>query len=112
MKEHIPFWTRVKQLLKEQKLSFDAFGESVGIAGSTMRVWMNRDNYPNAEEAFKIAKALNVTVEYLMTGESDNDKLLDSDIREVISNLQLIDQNKRRPIIAFVKTQVEFWKKI
>ena len=41
-----------------------------GITKSTFTDWKNGKSKPNADKLIKIAKCLNTTVEYLMTGET------------------------------------------
>lgn len=109
MKEHLPFWNRVKQILKQQKKTFDEFGKEIGIDGHAMRLLIARDRLPKLQDAFSIAKGLDVSLEFLIDGKLQG-QILDKDILDVISTLQLLDQKKREPIIALVKQQVKFWK--
>lgn len=48
------------------------FASLIGVPYSTVASWVdNRGSLPNAEMAVKIAKTLNVSVEYLVTGKND-----------------------------------------
>ena len=40
-----------------------------GIKQSTISTWRTLKKFPRADEAFKIADAINTTVEYLVTGK-------------------------------------------
>ena len=64
------FYNRVKLLVKEKNYSLLPFLESLGISYETFRGQRRYNNLPRADEAVKIAKALNTTVEYLVTGEN------------------------------------------
>jgi transcriptional regulator with XRE-family HTH domain len=64
------FYERVKYLVKEKNFSLIPFLESIGINYGTYKAQRRYNNLPRADEAVKIAKALNTTVEYLVTGEN------------------------------------------
>ena len=63
------FWTNVNNLNKLQKITQEALCKEVCISLNTLRGWVSKNVLPRADEAVKIAKALNTTVEYLVTGE-------------------------------------------
>lgn len=62
------FWNNVNSLIKAQKLTQDCICSETGISLNTLRGWISKDVLPRADEAVRIAKALNTTVEYLVTG--------------------------------------------
>lgn len=64
------FWNNVKSELEYQGLTQKELSEKTGISLGTIKNQLCRNVMPNTEYAFKIAKALNVTVEYLMTGNN------------------------------------------
>lgn len=41
----------------------------IGIAGSTVRSWFFKDSFPPVDAAYRVAKRLNCSVEYLVTGD-------------------------------------------
>ena len=55
----------------------------VGINYNTFRCWMYNDRIPDAESAYFIAKALGVSIEYLVSGK-DN---LKQRIKKLVSKL-------------------------
>lgn len=66
------FAERLERLIKERKLTQVAVADSVGIRRPTISDWKKNGSYPTADVAVKIAKLLNVSVEYLVTGEDTN----------------------------------------
>lgn len=66
------FYENVKKLAKLQNLQIIPFLESLGINYSTYKGYKQCNNLPRADEAVKIAKALNTSVEFLVTGEENN----------------------------------------
>ena len=61
------FWKNVDRILGQQKL-IDA-AEKAGINYRTIKNQRSDSRLPRLEDAFKIARSLGTTVEYLMTGE-------------------------------------------
>ena len=66
------FWKIVKELLDIQNLTQKELSAKTGINLGTLKNQICREVIPDAVEAVAIAKALNTTVEYLVTGENDN----------------------------------------
>lgn len=62
------FYENVKKLVKINNLTLRTFIESLGINYDTYNGQKRLYNLPRADEAVKIAKALNTTVEFLVTG--------------------------------------------
>ena len=67
------FWKRVNALIKSHKTKQEDVAKSCGINYQTFRGWVVNKTYPNAKQSVLIAKALNTSVEYLVTG---NDNVL------------------------------------
>lgn len=63
------FWSSVRQLLAERKILQRDFAEQIGYNVSRLKNQMTRNISPDVDTAVKIAKALNTSVEYLVTGE-------------------------------------------
>ena len=62
------FWERIELLLKKQGFSQKELGEAVSVSGASITGWKN-GSIPRADIALKIANYLNVSVEWLITGE-------------------------------------------
>jgi transcriptional regulator with XRE-family HTH domain len=83
-----------------------------GIKKHTLDNYLNTHNsIPNAEAAVKIAKALGVTVEYLVTGkESYNEKKLiafPKDLRLLVDAASRLSTKNRKLALALLKTLKE-----
>ena len=64
----LPFWERVKSLLRAQKITQKELASLVGIKYSTLRFWLCYGYSPDVDIACDIASVLGVTVEYLAKG--------------------------------------------
>ena len=63
------FWNNVKALLKAQNKTQRMFSCECGFAERRIENLITTNRSPDIIEAFKIAKALNTSVEFLVTGE-------------------------------------------
>ena len=65
------FYERVKNLVKDNtELTLRAFIESLDINYDSYNGQKRYNNLPRADEAVKIAKALNTSVEFLVSGNT------------------------------------------
>lgn len=66
------FWNNLNSLIKERKTTQEALCKECAINIGTFKNRSSNKIVPNAIETYKIAQALNTTVEYLVTGTSTN----------------------------------------
>ena len=66
------FWNNVKTLLDIRNLTQKELSALSDINLGTLKNQICRNVIPDAVEAVKIAKALNTTVEFLVTGTEEN----------------------------------------
>ena len=66
----IDFWKRVKKNLDPEK-NQNWLCNEIAVSSGTMSSWITHDRLPKADLAVRIAKALGVTVEYLVTGDDE-----------------------------------------
>lgn len=69
---NMEFYERVKELVKSRKLTLRSFIEGLGMNYDSYNSLKRYGNLPRADEAYKIASALGVSVDYLVSG-SDTD---------------------------------------
>lgn len=66
------FLERLKDELSYQSLTQKELAEKTGISVNTIRGWFSKDLVPDVFNAVKVAQALDITVEYLVTGINEN----------------------------------------
>lgn len=66
------FWIRTNALIKQLNKTQRGLSLECGFTDRKIENQSSNDRIPDAIEAVKIAKALNTTVEYLVTGENNN----------------------------------------
>ena len=84
------FWNRVKELIKQNKLTQDLVAQECGVTINVMKSWIFNDRLPDAAQAIRIAKTLNTSVDYLVNGQSVSD--MDSKVINTFNNIP--EQNK------------------
>lgn len=62
---------RIFMILEQKGIQQIDFSARTGIAQSTIADWKRRKTNPSADKILKIAKALDVSVEYLLGGQDD-----------------------------------------
>jgi transcriptional regulator with XRE-family HTH domain len=77
-----------------------------GIRKHTLDNYLNvREYMPSADAAVKIARALGVSVEYLVTGEENSPEKssLGPEIRSLVQNFKLLNEDDRKMIIDIMQ---------
>ena len=59
---------RLKNGIRAQNTTQEWISGKIGVPLSTFRKWMTRKTYPNLREGVEIAKLLEMSAEYLVTG--------------------------------------------
>lgn len=70
----IDFWKRVNKRIKELNITQESLCSDLGINLGTFKQQITHARFPSVDSAFKIAQALGVSVEYLVTGEETDGK--------------------------------------
>ena len=100
------FKENLKSELAYQDMLVKELAEKAGISRHTLDNYLNvRERMPTADVAVKIAKALGVTVDYLVLGDENNMEkpILSSEIRGLIKNFKLLSEEDRKKIIAIIQ---------
>ncbi|WP_296328967.1 helix-turn-helix transcriptional regulator [uncultured Treponema sp.] len=99
------FKERLREEIEYKGLQLKEVSALAGVNNNTFLSYVDaRGSLPNVEIGVKIAKALGVSVEYLVTGE-DSELSRDSkhsDIQEILNDLQSLDKEK----ISFLKKMI------
>jgi len=73
-------WSRIDQLMRRRKFFYRKIADALGINESTVSTWRKNRTIPRADDLVKIAKLLETSSEYLVTGEQpdSNSSYLDA----------------------------------
>jgi transcriptional regulator with XRE-family HTH domain len=62
------FWMRLKAQIKAKNTTQEWIAGKIGVPFGTFRKWMTRKTYPDLKKGVAIAKLLETSAEYLITG--------------------------------------------
>ena len=96
---------RLKNTIKAQNTTQEWVAGKIGVPLNTFKKWMNRRTYPNLKNGIEIAKLLETTAEYLVTGEYS--KGLSDDEQELINAYRKLNQDDRENIALAANAWLE-----
>ena len=99
------FKENLKSELEYKGLLVKELAHKSGIKKQTLDNYLSTHNsIPNAEIAVKIAKALDTSVEFLITGEkSKTNNSEDPDVNELISKYKKLPEEKKAALLQMVR---------
>jgi transcriptional regulator with XRE-family HTH domain len=100
------FRENLKSELLYQDMLVKELAVKTGISRHTLDNYLNvRENMPTADIAVKIAKALGVTVEYLVTGEENQTEkfIQGAKTRALIQNFNFLSERDQKMIISITQ---------
>jgi transcriptional regulator with XRE-family HTH domain len=86
-------WQRIDFLVEEQRTTYRWLSSVAGVSETTLSGWRRTDVEPRAGHCQRIAKALGVTVEYLVAGTDSTDPWL-REHRQLIEDLKMLPPDK------------------
>ncbi|MCL2765003.1 MAG: helix-turn-helix domain containing protein [Treponema sp.] len=98
------FWEMVKREVEKQHTSFEWLYRKTQIPKGTFSSWKNRNTIPRADEAFLIANALNVSVEYLLTGADQPLETSNKAVHELNATVPFLDDYDMQTLLAAVRS--------
>lgn len=108
------FRDSLREEIQYQGITLKELAEKSNISKRTIESYVDsRGRMPTAENAVKIAKALNVTVEYLVTGNDLNTKkeIDHSSLQKTIKEMLSIPDEHLKPIKEIIHNTAELIKK-
>ncbi|MDO6747178.1 LexA family protein [Gilvimarinus sp. 1_MG-2023] len=96
--------SRIKEKREQAKLTQDQIAEYLGIAKSAVSGWENESAQPRYKRLEALARKLNTSVEYLMSGTGDKTLAPNNDLSDssAIHNAEKIDIARRIPLISWI----------
>ncbi len=103
------FKDRLRKEIENRGFLIKEMSAKVGISNSTFLSYIDaRGVLPNIETGVKIAKILDVSAEYLVTGEDERiDIKKRTDIQDIVRDLYSLNQNQIETIKKMVHGLIE-----
>ena len=99
------FWVRLKNEIKAKNTTQEWIAGKIGVPLSTFRKWMTRKTYPNLKEGVEIAKLLETSAEYLVTG-TEREGLSNTE-RDLINAYRKLSSADQENVMLAVNAWVE-----
>jgi len=90
---------RLKNEIKAKNTTQEWIAGKIGVPLSTFRKWMTRKTYPNIREGIEIAKLLETSAEYLVTGITP-ENLNDTEQKLIRAYRKLNSTDKENTLLA------------
>lgn len=103
------FSERVKSLIQANNLTRKGMCRDIGINDGMVRQWEHGAT-PSAENAYKIAKYFNVSIEWLVSGENEKEYQIDKRVmlsdeeRDLIDNYRKLDKRDKEAVSLLAKS--------
>ena len=95
----------LKDEMEYQGLTARALSEKSGVSKRTIDNYLKKKpQEPSVSNAYKIAKALNVSIEYLLTGEEYTGTIpLTGQLLEYVAEFEALTQEQKQIVLMLVK---------
>jgi transcriptional regulator with XRE-family HTH domain len=90
---------RLKNEIKAKNTTQEWIAGKIGVPLSTFRKWMTRKSYPDIKEGVEIAKLLDTSAEYLVTGVTI-ENLNDAERKLIIEYRKLSSTDRENVLLA------------
>jgi len=90
---------RLKSEIKAKNTTQEWIASKIDVPFGTFRKWMTRKTYPNMKEGQEIARLLDTSVEYLLTGAETED-LNDTEWELIKAYRKLSPADKKNTLLA------------
>lgn len=87
------FWTRVKTEIKKQNTTQEWIAKKIGVRQDVFSRWIQRDTLPKIDKAYSIAQLLEVSLQYLLTGQSSAADLPHR-YADIVEDLEFLDDEE------------------
>ena len=102
------FKERLRVLLDNKGLYVKELASKAGLKKGSIDNYFNRGSIPTADVAVKIAKALDTTVEYLVTGiESSSGIVIAPEDIELIKKINLLDDIDKKVVEDLIQSFID-----
>ena len=99
------FSKHLKSEIDYSGLSYKELSQKSGVAERALYTYVATKNpsMPPADVAYKIARALGVSVDYLVTGGTDKPPQIPAETRFVAETYNTLSENDKKSVIALLK---------
>ncbi len=93
---------KLRELRKEKGISLKELGSVVNVAESTMSLYENGKRQPDYETLLKLAEYFGVTVDYLLRGDNETERLPE-ELVILNRNAKKMSPEKRKKLLEMAR---------
>lgn len=93
---------KLRELRKEKGISLKELGAEIGVAESTMSLYENGKRQPDYETLLKLAEYFGVTVDYLLRGDNNFERLPE-ELIILNRNAKKMSPEKRKKLLEMAR---------
>ena len=104
--EYYDFFTRIKLWVKEHNTTIEALlaGATDGqVTNAVYQGWKKRQNIPSGEFCYKLAKYMNVSTDWLISGTDPSSRL-----EKLLGDLDSLDSNSLHIVELIIHSLAEY----
>lgn len=103
------YYTRLKDLLKNNDKTALEMTEAINLPFTQYRSLVRYDNCPRADIAVDIAKYLNTTVEFMVTGKrvTDTGAKISSEESDLLSKFNRLSDKEKKAVIELITALIK-----
>lgn len=72
------FWNRIDEILRNKQMTIAHLSRSTCISYDSFKAWRSRNRIPNIEALIKISNYLEISLDYLLKGESQEQQRIET----------------------------------
>lgn len=99
------FYERLENAIREKGETIKSTERNCGIANATIKKWQTQS--PRLENVEKIAKYLNISIDWLVFGTEDKNKTIDSEEEKLLNNFRKLNKKDKKEIEAIINIKLE-----
>lgn len=100
------FVDRIDLILKQKNLKRMALANELKQSVQAFTDWKRRDSIPSADIVVQIADFLNVSTDWLITGQEKKEEKLSADERNMLEAYRLLDEKDRQELKAIAELKL------
>ncbi len=103
------FWERANSLLRAKGFSQHSLSKKCGFTNRRIENLSSSCRFPTTTESVRIAKELDTTVEFLVTGIDD--PIFTTEERTLLDGFRQLDERDKADIMGIIKMKLDYGKK-
>lgn len=93
---------RMKEIMNEKGIKQVELAKALGLSKTTINAWFNNNSDPKTDQLEQIADTLNVSVEYLVTGQERKDHLTGEE-KMLVDEFRCLNNTGKKQSLEYIR---------